>query len=310
MRQLHPTLGAAMVTTGLDPAFERAYVEHYFRVDPHLALVASLAPGRALLSREILPDSELFATEFFNDFCRPQGLSDVQGAVLVRDSERMVTFASFGPATRRFDAASRARLDSVLPHLTNAFCLAQRSSAQMALRGAARAQQAGLLLLSATLQVLDASADLRRWLEDAGGRLAIRDGSLRLADPRDAEALRAAVVAVLAGTPVTLQLQGGGMPAATFSIVPASPSTLCPERCVLVFFSVHGAAPGSDGHQPLPPALRAVAEALALGLSDKEIAEQLDKPLATVRTYVTRVFRRLNVSNRRELVARHGSRRS
>ena len=56
----------------------------------------------------------------------------------------------------------------------------------------------------------------------------------------------------------------------------------------------------------LPPALRRIAEALELGWSDKEIAERLQLPLATARTYVARTLRRLGVNSRRELMIRGG----
>ena len=54
----------------------------------------------------------------------------------------------------------------------------------------------------------------------------------------------------------------------------------------------------------LSPALRRVAQCLLLGMSDKEIAERLELPLVTARTYVSRALRRLGVKNRRELLAR------
>lgn len=57
----------------------------------------------------------------------------------------------------------------------------------------------------------------------------------------------------------------------------------------------------------LPPRLRQVAERLVDGLTDKEIAAALDIPLTTVRTYVARIFRRLNVHNRSELVRLFGA---
>jgi DNA-binding CsgD family transcriptional regulator len=54
----------------------------------------------------------------------------------------------------------------------------------------------------------------------------------------------------------------------------------------------------------LPPSLRRVARLLADGLSDKEIAEACGLSFATVRTYVTRIFKRMGVHNRTELAAR------
>lgn len=54
--------------------------------------------------------------------------------------------------------------------------------------------------------------------------------------------------------------------------------------------------------ESLPPRLREIALRLADGLSDKDIANRLDIPVTTVRTYVTRVFQTLGVHSRRELM--------
>lgn len=48
----------------------------------------------------------------------------------------------------------------------------------------------------------------------------------------------------------------------------------------------------------LPPRLAQVAGELLLGRADKEIAEALGMPLATVRTYVARIYARLGVQSR------------
>jgi DNA-binding NarL/FixJ family response regulator len=58
-------------------------------------------------------------------------------------------------------------------------------------------------------------------------------------------------------------------------------------------------------HQ-LPPSLGRVATLLARGASDKEIASELQMPLATARTYVARVFKRLGLTSRRQLIQRFG----
>lgn len=63
-------------------------------------------------------------------------------------------------------------------------------------------------------------------------------------------------------------------------------------------------APSGDGLGELPPSLHKVASLLARGLADKEIASELDLPLATVRTYVARVLKRLDARGRRELMLR------
>jgi len=51
----------------------------------------------------------------------------------------------------------------------------------------------------------------------------------------------------------------------------------------------------------LPPSLVPVADGIARGATDKQIAAELELPLATVRTYVRRCYDRLGVHNRVEL---------
>lgn len=58
---------------------------------------------------------------------------------------------------------------------------------------------------------------------------------------------------------------------------------------------------GGAGDGPLgglPPRLARVAELVAAGLTDQEIADHMGLTHKTVRTYVSRIYRRLGVSNR------------
>jgi DNA-binding NarL/FixJ family response regulator len=59
----------------------------------------------------------------------------------------------------------------------------------------------------------------------------------------------------------------------------------------------------------LPLSLSRVADGLARGLSDKEIADELSMPIATVRTYTSRVLKKLGVSSRRQLMLSGAARR-
>ncbi len=308
VRRLRPSLSMTMVTAGLDPSFERAYREHYYQCDPHLAQVARLVPGQTLLSREVLADEELFSTPFFNEFCRPQDLCDLQGAVLLRNDSRVVTFAAYSSAGRRFDELTRARLDAVVPHLArslNVSLLTEKlGAASTALSAAAAAQRAGVLRVDGALRVLSASDGVFGWLSEGTGALAIGDGYLRLRDRRDDAAVRSAVRSVCLGTPVTLELRAGAGPAVTLVSSAAPPSLGEAEPGALLLIS-SGAPRQNDSvshDSGLPPSLRPVALALARGLSDKEIAGELDIPLATARTYVARVLRKRGARSRRELL--------
>jgi DNA-binding CsgD family transcriptional regulator len=60
-------------------------------------------------------------------------------------------------------------------------------------------------------------------------------------------------------------------------------------------------AAAMESRPRLPPALARVADAIARGWSDKEMAANWDVPLSTVRTYVHRTYQRLGVHGRVEL---------
>lgn len=53
----------------------------------------------------------------------------------------------------------------------------------------------------------------------------------------------------------------------------------------------------------LPPSLTQIAKLLMMGMSDKEIARCSGLTIATVRTYTGRIYRRLGVGSRQELLA-------
>lgn len=60
--------------------------------------------------------------------------------------------------------------------------------------------------------------------------------------------------------------------------------------------------PLASAWHALPPSLHVVADLLAHGATDKEIAYAVGKPLATARTYAQRVLERLDLRSRRDLV--------
>lgn len=311
LRRFAPEPSVTIVASGVDPAFERSYLEHYHRLDPHLSRVKALPQGRTVFSREVLSDDELFASEFYNEFFRPQGVCDLQGAMLVRSPTRVVTFVTESSLRERYDEHTRARLDMMVPHLTRSVEFTLRSedqaAAQQALIAASLAQHSGLLRVSPELSLLEASEPTLAWLSQHRGALAVRDGRLSVSDSSDAERLRDCVRGALAQTTVRCELNGDAHETITLVVSPAARSLLYPEPSVFIVFAIQPRAARAVGcplFEALPPALRPVAEALERGASDKEIAESLQLPLATARTYVSRTLRRLGLKNRRELLLR------
>lgn len=83
----------------------------------------------------------------------------------------------------------------------------------------------------------------------------------------------------------------------------ASTVRLCPGGLEVELVLVRAERPW-DFAARLTPALVPVAEAMAEGSSDKEIADRLRLPLRTARTYAHRVLTRLQINDRRDLIRR------
>jgi hypothetical protein len=309
VRCLGPQPRVCLVHCGIDSGVEQAYQQYYQHIDPHLARVAQLPRGRTVLSREVVDDAEFFSSEFYNDFFRPQGICDLQGAMLIRNSSHVVTFATESSLRERYDDQTRARMDAIVPHLTRALEFVVRAESlageQSALLATNAARHSGLLRVSAELAILEGSEQTLTWLSQYGGALTARDGRLLASDAQDAERLQLCVRSALAQVTARCELNGNAGESVVLVVSPASPSLLFPEPSAFIVFSTQPRSPSAVcALEELPPALRPVAECLQLGLSDKEIADRLQLPLATARTYVSRTLRRLRVRNRRELLVR------
>src|ERR1022692_340173 len=82
-----------------------------------------------------------------------------------------------------------------------------------------------------------------------------------------------------------------------------SPMSSSIARKVVASFQM--VEPGSDQPPHLSPRERAVLDYLAKGLTYKQIAEQLDISIDTVRTYLRRIYETLHVQSRTEAIAKY-----
>jgi DNA-binding CsgD family transcriptional regulator len=79
------------------------------------------------------------------------------------------------------------------------------------------------------------------------------------------------------------------------------PITLDGEACRVVIASPKTLAASDATRNELPPSLQRIAELVVRGLSNRDIAEQTGRSLATVRVYVARIYRHLGVRGRVDL---------
>lgn len=180
------------------------------------------------------------------------------------EARLLAYFGSYRPEPdRAFTLSEHALLHALVPDLRRWFFTAR-------VLGVQPLQQTGVLV------ALDAN--------QRPACLVRQDGVLVFAN-RAARGLGSAELARLAQQPSSEQLSMA-IQSERFTLV------LLPQRTPLPPPSI----------EQLPLSLQRVARSLAEGCSDKEIAAALGLSLASVRTYAVRIYRRLGLTSRRELM--------
>jgi DNA-binding NarL/FixJ family response regulator len=308
IRRLGPKPTTAMISSGLEPAFHQAYVEHHYLHDPHLQRAASLTEGQTLLSRDVLSDEDFQRTPYYNDYCRPQGIRDLMGVMLLRDAELAVSYATYAPDSRSFDERNRASLQRLVPHLSRVVRLTLERERVGCLKAALEAGQGAcetaIIVVDRTLRVHSMSGAIEHWLGQPAAFLAVQSGVLVARGTVQARLLEA-IQRGLEGEAHKLTFDSLAV-----CIAPvASKSPFVPCGLVnVILVPVVGAS--SEASMPqlgdLPPSLRRVACLMVRGAADKEIAIELGMTLHSARTYAARVLKRMGVQSRRELMRSRG----
>lgn len=123
--------GLAHCTTarwhGLEPAFNTAYVNHYWREDPWWdTLMRDRIPGAIGVGEELVPRRTLERSAFHNELALRYGLDDLMAGVLSSTEDELVVVGIMGRRGMRFDATHRRTLERLLPHLTRAVTIGKR----------------------------------------------------------------------------------------------------------------------------------------------------------------------------------------
>ena len=123
-------VGVRQEWIGLEPSFDRAYVEHYWRDDPWAARIWDGRVGAVGHGDALAPRAAVEASAFHNELARPSGLDDLLGGLLERSRTRVVTFGAMkGKGSRRFDEEADTLAAALAPHLTRSLALRDRIEA-------------------------------------------------------------------------------------------------------------------------------------------------------------------------------------
>ncbi|MBY0277236.1 helix-turn-helix transcriptional regulator [Candidatus Binatia bacterium] len=190
-----------------DPAFARAYAEHYFLLDPFRVRSDALSPGTCeLMAGGTIAATAVERSEFYADWMRPQGFAPAPsiGVTLDRDARgEPIGIGVFRPrGARAYGDAELRLLRTLVPHLQRSTRAARRlalGEAQLAAGGdALELLPTAALLVDAEGHVVRANRKAALLAERgepfvAGPRLMLR--------PEVAEELRRALAELRASRP-------------------------------------------------------------------------------------------------------------
>jgi DNA-binding CsgD family transcriptional regulator len=290
-----------------------------YRSNPWMHGVLASA-GRAALLDAHTPLRELEKTGFYADILYPNGMIHGTGITVAADDDQWVNIGlARGRDTGPYQPEEGALLEAYILHLRRALALSARFDAFGQLR---RAELSALDRIGTAALLVDRAGGLltantaARGLA-ARGVLVLREGEVpACADRVAAQAFLAGTMAATRGlAPPPLRIHDT---AATPLIVVAAPlgeatamrlaGAGAPRHAAAVLF-IHGTR-GDAGPAPallhdlfgLTPAEARVAAEIALGDGEREAARRLGISANTVRTHRQRIFAKIGITRRGELI--------
>jgi DNA-binding CsgD family transcriptional regulator/PAS domain-containing protein len=188
--------GVLGITENFDGKAISDYEAYYHQKDLVAIRMAQSATGRAMLSTEVVRESEFLGSEIFVDFARPMrlGFFWAVGGVMAVEQDVMGAIGIHRPRdTRAFEADDKHHLDMLLPHLSRAMLLQRRlqglTQDHQIVVDALEKLSVGMIAVDAQATVLFANPTAERLLR-AGLGLTCRRGCLGATDPIKEDELR------------------------------------------------------------------------------------------------------------------------
>ncbi len=296
---------------GLEEEFERAYVEHYFKLDPWVEKAHALREGQALHAETALPLKELQQTVFFNELCKPFQMQDLVGGILVRTEDELVSFGAMRRSNApTFEERDARVLERLLPHLRRAYEVQRRIDearrAERASWTAIESLRFAVLLLDRSRRVVRTNGAADSLLSSQAG-LFVEDGELRARTPTAAAALLR-LLSRAGGAPIEIEREGRRALLASTVPLDVETSTFDQATGGLMVLVVD-----PDGEPTTPTTVlerlfgltRAEARIALLvgsGRAPKEVAQLTGRTWNTVRDQLKQVYAKTGTSGQTTLV--------
>lgn len=307
-----------------DPDYLRSYGEYYHSRNLFWRNMSRLPVGTGASDTMVMSKSELQASEFYNDWSKPQGYLAVMGATLFLEDGWRTEFVV--PGKNEFEAEHLKLYDAIAPHLVRAVQLNQRlARAEIGHAGTAAALdhlEQGVLLTNNKARVVFANRTAGTLF--ASGDLRLRERAVCAQSAADTAALHGMIASCAEGS------EGGGY-------VPAARATGCPlsllvipvrgeiawlpqeQPCAIVFITDPDRAAVPDAVQlqrqfGLTPAEARFTVEILKGDGIGATAERLGILPGTAKTHLHRVLAKTGTRRQADLVrliltARHQAQR-
>jgi DNA-binding CsgD family transcriptional regulator len=273
------------------------------------------------IQSEVNSDNSWKTGAYYREWAEPQGIHDLAGMMLIRDSRTLGTLAfgrhwDCGPFTMREKNALRMLLPHVQRSVVISNLLDIKSVRSESFAATLDAMETAVLLVAENLHIVHANAAAHILLKE-GDEISDRGGTLKVKDSAEAHALAASVTCA-ASDEASIGRRGFGIPVhqpdgspAVLHVLPLRVGSmragLMPKAVAAVFISAPAAS--LDAPREALAALFDLTGAevkvfflAAKGLQREAIAGQLNLSLATVKTHLLRIFAKTGVTRLAELV--------
>ena len=300
-----------LVAPRTDPSFLQSYGQHYHPLNLFWDRMTRVPVGTAVTDQMVLRQETLRASQFYNEWSRPQNYLSVMGATLLVEDQWRFEFVV--PGKNAFGPEQIKLYDALAPHLKRAVQLTHRlQSAELDRaysHGALDSVDRGMLIVDSRARVLFVNQAARKSF-NAG--LKLLDGVLCGARPSETATLHLAIVDPFShgGRNEISISRGADRAPLSLTVIPLRHHIewiARHEQASIVFVSDPEEVV-CQRHQVLQKqfgltrAEAALVEEMLKGGDVPEVAARIGIAPATARTHLHRIFRKTGTTRQSELV--------
>jgi DNA-binding CsgD family transcriptional regulator/PAS domain-containing protein len=307
---------------GIDPHYTQLYLQKYAKYDPSTTAHLLAEIEQPICTADVMPLEEFETTRFYQEWGRPQGLTDFGAVALEKSATGTAMFGFFREKRQGVvDEDTLWRLGQIVPHLRRAMLIGRtielKTAEAATLADTLDGLSAGMFLIDAKGRIVHANASGHDLLAEG---TAVHAGGGRLM-PTHADAARALgeISAIVGSSDTALGRKGIAMPLASRDGEPyvahVLPLTSGARRGARASYAAVAAVFVRKATVAAPSAPEIIAKQFGLTPTElrvmlaiveiggvPETAEALGIGEATVKTHLHRLFHKTGATRQADLV--------